>query len=121
MLPAQYPINRIADVVDFFVNPAVLLAKTESIRGQDGPMKAMNQIPASRIFLLFCEGIIIIKHPTIAKRSRRAMMRRRDLFTRGVIQETARIEKRITAFVGIIIRTVCEGLKPNPSMIIAPN
>jgi hypothetical protein len=50
--PTQYPTKMKVDVVDFLVNPAVLLAKSESISGEAGANEVTIQNPASRTSFL---------------------------------------------------------------------
>jgi hypothetical protein len=98
--------KRMQEVVDFFVKPAVLLAKIESMSGHDGATKAINHNPLRRANFFSCGSNTIMKHPAMAMRSRKAMTRRREFGSRGVAKETITTPRSIHAWVGMIIRTV---------------
>lgn len=121
IFPTQYAMKMKTEVVDFFVKPAVLLAKMESMSGHVGATKAIIHTPHSRPHF-FCLGInMTISTPVMATRSNAAIVINREFLMRGTTRPTKMIPKRMTVFVGINIKTVSGAPKPKSSMMIGPN
>jgi hypothetical protein len=109
------------EVVDFFVKPAVLLAKMESMSGHVGATNAIIHTPHNRPHF-FCLGInMTISTPVMAIRSSVAIAINREFLILGTTKLTRMIPKSMTVFVGINIKTVSGAPKPKSSMMIGPN
>ena len=80
-LPAQYPRKIIAMTVDFLVKPAMLLADSESMRGNAGATAIMSQKPANRASFSTLGRSLIMRIPAMAMMYVRTRAMCRDLRT----------------------------------------